>query len=148
MCCTCAKSLQSCLTLCDPMDCSPLGSSVHGILQARILEWVAMPSSKGSPRPRDKTCVSYISYTDWQVSPLSLAPSGKPLCIHTHYQACQASRVRHVWSRSSLTHGALEPRSISNRNSTRHPGRFGLGATGLGFPLEPVQLPKVLIRKN
>ena len=43
-----AKSLQSCLTLCDPMDRSPPGSSVHGILQARILEWVAMPSSRGS----------------------------------------------------------------------------------------------------
>ena len=39
---------QSCLTLCDPMDCSPPGSSVHGILQARTLEWVAMPSSTGS----------------------------------------------------------------------------------------------------
>jgi len=43
-----AKLLPSCLTLCDPMDCSPPGSSVHGILQARILEWVAMPSSRGS----------------------------------------------------------------------------------------------------
>ena len=42
-----AKSLQSCLTLCNPMDCSPPGSSVHGILQARKLEWVAMPSSRG-----------------------------------------------------------------------------------------------------
>ena len=41
----CAKSLQSCLTLCDSMDCSPPGSSVHGVLQARILEWVAMPFS-------------------------------------------------------------------------------------------------------
>ena len=40
--------LHLCLTLCDPMDCSPPGSSVHGILQARILEWVAMPSSRGS----------------------------------------------------------------------------------------------------
>ena len=43
-----AKSLQSCLILCDPMGYSPPGSSVHGILQARILEWVVMPSSKGS----------------------------------------------------------------------------------------------------
>ena len=48
-----AKSLQSCLTLYDPMDCSPPGSSVHGILQARILEWLAMPSSRGSSPPRD-----------------------------------------------------------------------------------------------
>ena len=44
-----AKSLQSCLTLCDPMDCSLLGSSVHGILQARILEWVGMPTSRDLP---------------------------------------------------------------------------------------------------
>ena len=40
--CVCAKSLQSCLTLCDPMDCSLPGSFVHGILQTRILEWVAL----------------------------------------------------------------------------------------------------------
>ena len=43
-----AKSLQSCSTLYDPVDCSPPGSSVHGILQARTLEWVAMPSSRES----------------------------------------------------------------------------------------------------
>ena len=48
------KSLQLCLTLWDPMDCSPPGSSVHGILQARILEWIAMPSTRGSSRPRDQ----------------------------------------------------------------------------------------------
>ena len=54
--CSCrAKSLQSCLTLCNPMNYSPRGSSVHGILQARILERVAMPSSRGSSRPRDQT---------------------------------------------------------------------------------------------
>ena len=50
--CMHAKSLQSCMTR-DLMDCSPPGSSVHGILQASILEWVAMPSSRGSSRPRD-----------------------------------------------------------------------------------------------
>ena len=44
---------QSYPTLCDPIDCSPPGSSVHGIFQARILEWVAMPSSRGSSQPRD-----------------------------------------------------------------------------------------------
>ena len=43
--CMHAKSLQSCLTLCDPMDCSPLGTSVHGILHARILEWAAVSFS-------------------------------------------------------------------------------------------------------
>ena len=50
-----AKSLQSCLTLYDPMDYSSPGSPVHGILQARTVEWVAMPSSRGSSRPRDQT---------------------------------------------------------------------------------------------
>ena len=56
-----AKSLQSCPALCDPMGCSLPGSSVHGILQTRILECVALPSSRGSSWPRDQTCVSCIS---------------------------------------------------------------------------------------
>ena len=55
-----AESLQSCLTHCDPVDCSPPGSSVHGISQARILEWVAMPSSRGSCQSRGWTCISYV----------------------------------------------------------------------------------------
>ena len=50
---------QSYLTLCDPMDCSLPGSSVHGILQARIVEWVAMPFSRVSSWPRDWTCIAY-----------------------------------------------------------------------------------------
>ena len=57
----CAKLLQSFLTLCDPMDHSPPSSSVHGILQASLLEWVAVPSSRGSSPPRDQTRFSYIS---------------------------------------------------------------------------------------
>ena len=65
-----AKALQSCPTLYDPVDRSPPGSSVHGILHARILEWVAIPSSSGLAlefRPRDWTCVSYVSCIDRQV---------------------------------------------------------------------------------
>ena len=57
--CVCSVT-RSCLTLCDPMDCSPPASSVHEILQARILEWVAISSSRRSSRPRDRTCVSCI----------------------------------------------------------------------------------------
>ena len=48
---------QSYLTLCDPVDCNPSGSSVHGVLHARILEWVDIPFSRGSSRPRDRTQV-------------------------------------------------------------------------------------------
>ena len=58
---------RSCTTLGDPVDCSPPGSSVHGTLQARILEWVAMPSSRGSSWPRDRTHVSYVFRTGRRV---------------------------------------------------------------------------------
>ena len=57
----CAKLLQSCPTLCNPMDRSPPGFSVHGILQARVLAWVAIPSPGDLPKPRDQTCTSYGS---------------------------------------------------------------------------------------
>ena len=59
---------QSCPTLCDPMDCSLSGSSVHGIFQARVLEWVAVSFSTGSSQPRDRTQVSRIAgrhFTVW-----------------------------------------------------------------------------------
>ena len=57
--CACPVT-KSCLSLCDPMDCSPPGSSIQGTLQARTLEWVAMPSSRGSSPPMDQTRVSCI----------------------------------------------------------------------------------------
>ena len=56
-----AKSFLLCPTFCDTMDWGPPGSSVHGILQVRIFEWVAMPSSRESSWPRDQTCISYVS---------------------------------------------------------------------------------------
>jgi len=59
-----AKSLQLCPALCDPMDCSPPGSSVHGTLQAGILEWVAISFSRGSSHSRDQTLISCISCVD------------------------------------------------------------------------------------
>ena len=62
--------IQSFLTLCDPMDCSPPVSSVQGILQARLLEWVAIPFSRGSSQPRDRTQVSWTAgrfFTIWAI---------------------------------------------------------------------------------
>ena len=63
----CAKSLQSCMNLWYPMDYSPPSSSVYGILQARILEWVSMPSSRGPFQPRGQTYVSYVCCVGKQV---------------------------------------------------------------------------------
>ena len=66
--CVCVWVTQSCPTLCDPMDHSPPGSSVLGILQARILEWVAMSFSRGSSQPRDWSWASHIAgrlFTIW-----------------------------------------------------------------------------------
>ena len=67
--------VQSCLTLCDLMDSTQPSSSVHGIFQARILEWVAISFSRGSSRPRDQTRVSHI------VGALPSEPPGKALNI-------------------------------------------------------------------
>ena len=71
--CSPAKSLQSCPTLCDPMGCSRPGFSAHGILQVRILEWVAIPFSRGSFWPREWTCVFYVSCI------------GRQLLYHSHH---------------------------------------------------------------
>ena len=63
-----SEVVQSCPTLCNPMDCSLPGSSVHGIFQARILEWVAISFSRRSSQPRDWTRVSHIvgrCFTIW-----------------------------------------------------------------------------------
>ena len=80
--CLYAKLLQLCLTLCNSMNCNPPGSSAHGILQARILEGVAMPFSRGSrvgsSQPRDQTCI-FSPFLHWQMGSSPLAPPGKDL---------------------------------------------------------------------
>ena len=112
-------SLQSCPTLCDPMDCSPPGSSVHGILQARILEWVAMPSSRGYSRPRDRTRVSWGSCTagdslslSHRKSPcrlveiarepeLEVEPNNVTQFLQSHHKTLMHKRVAsYVWAKT------------------------------------------------
>ena len=75
--CVCVYVLvtQSCPTLCDPMDCSPPGFSVHGILQARILEWIATPFSRGTSQPSNQNLVSYMAgkfFTVWATGKSSM----------------------------------------------------------------------------
>ena len=77
--CARAQSFQPCPTLLDHMDCGPPGSSVHGVLQARTLEWVAMPSSRGSSQPWESTAINSAARRLWNKitlgSHLASAPS-------------------------------------------------------------------------
>ena len=77
--CVCVRVTQSCLTLCDPMDCSPAGSSVHAILQARIQKLVAISLSRGSFWPKDWTQVSCIAGRFYTIQATREAC---PLCIY------------------------------------------------------------------
>ena len=74
---SCCLIAESCPALCDPVDCSPPGSSVHGILQARILEWAAVSVSRGCSQPRDQT---HISCTGRRVL-FTAEPPGKPRSV-------------------------------------------------------------------
>ena len=86
--CLRAKLLQSCLTLCDPMDCSPLGTSVHRILQARIVKWVVIPFSRGSSWPRNQTCVSCIGRWILYHWTTREAPLGLMILCHNDWCFC------------------------------------------------------------
>ena len=92
---------QLCPTLGDPMDYCPPGSSAHGILQARILEWVARPSSRGSSRPRDQTHVSYVSCSGRRVlyhwcHPQALSKCTLPLLTGPRSVDCWLSCIPHL----------------------------------------------------
>ena len=76
----CVLVAQSCLTLCGLMDCGPPGSSAHGVLQARILEWVTIPFSRGSSQPRDQTWVSCIAGGFFTISATREAHENNKFC--------------------------------------------------------------------
>ena len=97
---TCCSIQKSCPTFCNPMDCSPPGSSVQGIFQARVLEWVAISSSKWSSWPRDPTHVSCITCIAGKL--FTTEPSGKP---HLAPVLCCAVLSRSVVSNSLEPHG-------------------------------------------
>ena len=93
-----AQSFQLYPTLCSPMDCSPPGPSVHGIFQARILEWVAMPSSRGYSPSRDRTHDSCISSLAGRFFTAEPPRSPKEwACIRTNPRATQTLAERSLW---------------------------------------------------
>ena len=109
--CLHAKSLQSCLTLYDPTDCSPPGSSVHEILQARMLEWVSIPFSRGSSRPRIKPVFSVAPAL--QADSLPLEPQVER--IHLPMQETQRPGFS-PWNGRSLEEGMVTHPGICMEN--------------------------------
>ena len=93
------KAAQSCLTLSNPMDCSPPGSSVHGVLQARILEWVAIFFSWGSSQPRDQSsvfCIAGRFFTVWATrGGLFTAVSLKPRTVLDTFKQTNTNQKPH-----------------------------------------------------
>ena len=106
--CACmhVKSLQSCPTLCDPMDGSPPGSSVHGIFQARGLEWVACPSPGNLPTQGSNSHLPVSPAS--QEDSLCTEPPGKPICVYTHYTHTHTHTHTHIFSIHSSASGHLD----------------------------------------
>ena len=114
---------QSCPTLCDPMDCSPPSSSVHGILQVGLLEWVAMPSSRGPSWCRDRTQVSYIAggfFTDWASRKPFHWSMASPAQMCTGHHCSVLGTMKRGWAtfvkqedRGWLTYSLLPSRHLS-----------------------------------
>ena len=104
----CSVCAQLCPTLCNPMDWSPPGSYVLGIFQARILEWVAMLSSRGSSLPRDRTQVSFVS------------------CIGSQFFTGWATRET-VWRKSIPSRGNSQWKQQHAGRPGRRPGRVEVG---------------------
>ena len=105
---------QSCLTLCHPRDCSPPGSSVHGILQARISEWVAISSSGAPSRSGDRT---------WVAGSLPLAPPGKPKNTGVGNLSLLQGIFLTQESKSGLLHSRQILYQLSYQDSTGRPSK-------------------------
>ena len=117
------------------MDCGPPGSSLHRILRARILEWVAMPSSRGSSRPRDQSWVSCLLL--WQGGSLPLVPPGKPIApvsflfIHLSDMYCELTMCQSLNRNSKPREKCprAEAWELSAHIGERHPRSSGASVT-------------------
>ena len=138
--------VQSCLTLWNPTDCNPPGFSVHGILQGRILVWVAIPFSKGSSWPRGWTQVSWITgrfFTDWATREAQHVKNGKVLeqgweliCINSDQVVLAAWRavlggLGVISGLRGQQHWALLVTCETVRMETSHSSGAGAGHPGI-----------------
>ena len=119
--------LQSGTTLCDSIDCSLPGSFVHGVLQARILEWVAMPFSRVSSRARRQTCVSSVQFSSVTQScptlcdPMNHSTPGLPV----HHQLVEFTQTHVHWVSDAIkpSHPLSSPSPLA-LSFSQHQGLF------------------------
>ena len=134
---------QTCPTLCNPMDCSPPDSSVHGILQARILEWVANPSSRGTSWPRDQTQVSCIArrfFTIWATPEISNTMADLKYTHNTHKVRRAWCRLPPQWDAGFLFRVELEPAFPTDTSSALWGTWSGSWTTGARPAIYPGQI--------
>ena len=142
---TWSEVAQSCPTLCNPMDCSLPGSSVHGIFQATVLEWIAISFSRGSSWPRDWTQVSYIVDTRFTVwATREVIHSFNSACVdiyvlskyeYASFVTCTPGPWAHAseWVCAQLYPTLCNPMRCSSSGSSVH-GSFQEDCSGLSFP--------------
>ena len=118
--------IQSCQTLCNPMDYSPPGSSVHGIFQATVPEWVAISSFRGYSQHRDWTCISW----NGRQIPYHWAPGKPPQC--NKLACCRVIKYSQVWPEHTDLVGVTACSSLSS--STSHTICTLVSEVGLSIP--------------
>ena len=142
LCCCC---LSHTWLFCDLMDCSPLGSSVHGTSQAGILEWVAIPFSRGSAWPRDRTCVSAL-----QADSLSLSYLARPLrhngCYFLHWLLWESGGF-HSGVNVTLSF-LISPQGHSSTNLCLHLNTIILTSGGMNYIIFSKIITYILSRHN
>ena len=126
-------------TLCDQMDCSPPGSSVHGVLQAKILEWIAMPFSRGSSQPRDQT---HVSSTEGRF--FTAETSGKSSLICRLSQSPEAKIALSTFLHSCLGFSLYLCLRVDPALSSNQPGSI-LSTTIVFYFSEPLLLLLLLL---
>ena len=112
--CDCMRA-QSCLTLCHPLDCRPPDSSAHGILQARVLEWVPISSSRVSSQSRDLTRVSgifCIASGFFTPEPPGANVKASPLAVTLLILTCLQDQATPLSPTSNIFHGLAPPASL------------------------------------
>ena len=132
---------QSCPTLCNSMDCNLPGSSVHGILQARILEWVAIPVSRESSQPRNRNCLLHCRCILYHLS-----HQGSPIIVYRHVNSVLSGRgltdhlfppwkgpilplfctFQHSWSRNTFSTSPLNCQLLTSFLISKIFGTFSL----------------------